>query len=131
MSNSLQTHRLQDTRLPWPVLSPRVCSNSCPLSLWCYLTISFSATPSFVFCLQSFAKGIEYWTINEEQWHTITTQQKSNQQTTSTMLLKVLQMCYGKVLWPTQHIKCFLVLTYFREPMFNWKILEIRKHIND
>ena len=34
-------------------LSPRVCSNSFPLSHWCYLTISSSATP-FSFCLQSF-----------------------------------------------------------------------------
>ena len=34
-------------------LSPRVCSNSCPLSRWCYLTISSSATP-FSFCIQSF-----------------------------------------------------------------------------
>ena len=34
-------------------LSPGVCSNSCPLSRWCYLTISSSATP-FSFCLQSF-----------------------------------------------------------------------------
>ena len=34
-------------------LSPRVCSNSCPLSRWCYLTISSSASP-FSFCLQSF-----------------------------------------------------------------------------
>ena len=31
---------------------PGVCSNSCPLSRWCYLTISSSATPFF--CLQSF-----------------------------------------------------------------------------
>ena len=30
-----------------------VCSNSCPLSRWCYLTISSSAIP-FSFCLQSF-----------------------------------------------------------------------------
>ena len=34
-------------------LSLRVCSNSCPLSPWCYLTISSSANP-FSFCLQSF-----------------------------------------------------------------------------
>ena len=32
---------------------PGVCSNSCPLSWWCYLTISSSAIP-FSFCLQSF-----------------------------------------------------------------------------
>ena len=36
-----------------PLLSPRVCSNSCLLSRWCYLTISSSTTP-FSFCLQSF-----------------------------------------------------------------------------
>ena len=31
----------------------RVCSNSCPLSRWCYLTTSSSAAP-FSFCCQSF-----------------------------------------------------------------------------
>ena len=31
----------------------QVCSNSCPLHWWCYLTISFPAAP-FSFCLQSF-----------------------------------------------------------------------------
>ena len=34
-------------------LSPRVCSHSCPLSWWCYLTIS-SSFAHFSFCLQSF-----------------------------------------------------------------------------
>ena len=34
-------------------LSPRVCSNSFPLSHWCNLTISSSAVP-FSFCPQSF-----------------------------------------------------------------------------
>ena len=38
------------TRLPCPSLSPRVCSNSCPLSQWCYLTFSSAATP-FSSCL--------------------------------------------------------------------------------
>ena len=33
---------------------PRVCSNSCPLSRWCYLSISSSVT-LFSFCLQSFS----------------------------------------------------------------------------
>ena len=32
MSNSLQPHELQHTRLPCPSPSPGVCSNSCPLS---------------------------------------------------------------------------------------------------
>ena len=53
MSNSLQTHELQHSRLLCPPLSPRVCSNSYPLSWWCYVTISSSVIP-FSFCLQSF-----------------------------------------------------------------------------
>ena len=53
MSDSLQPYGLQQARLLCPSLSPRVCSDSCPLSPWCYLSISFAAT-SFSFCLQSF-----------------------------------------------------------------------------
>ena len=53
VSKSLQPHGMQHARLPCPSLSPRVCSNSHPLSQWCYLTISSSAT-LFSFCLQSF-----------------------------------------------------------------------------
>ena len=53
MSNSLWLHALQHARLLCPPLSPRVCSNWCPLSWQCYLTISFSVAPSF-FCLQFF-----------------------------------------------------------------------------
>ena len=33
-------------RLPCPLLSPRACSNSCPLSWWCHPTISSPVTPS-------------------------------------------------------------------------------------
>ena len=50
MSNSLQSHERQHTRLPCPSLSPGVCSNSCPLSWWCHPVISSSVTP----CPQSF-----------------------------------------------------------------------------
>ena len=53
MSDSLQPHRLQHTRLPCPSLSPGACSNSCPLSQWCHPTISPSVVP-FSSCLQSF-----------------------------------------------------------------------------
>ena len=53
MSDSLQPHGLQHTRLLCPSLPPGVCSNSCPVSRWCHLTISSSAT-LFSFCLQSF-----------------------------------------------------------------------------
>ena len=34
MSDSLRPHALQHSRLPCPSPSPRVYSNSCPLSLW-------------------------------------------------------------------------------------------------
>ena len=44
---------LHYARLLCPPLTPWVCSNSCPLSQWCYLTISSSAA-SFSFCFQSF-----------------------------------------------------------------------------
>ena len=53
MSSSLQSQGLQLTRLPCSSPSPRVCSNSCPLSQYCYLTISSSAA-HFSFCLQAF-----------------------------------------------------------------------------
>ena len=53
MSNSLQPHGLQCARLPCPSPTPRVYSNSCPLSQWCYPTISSSVDP-FSSRLQSF-----------------------------------------------------------------------------
>ena len=53
MSNSFQPHGLQCTRLLCSLLSSAVCSISCPLSRWCYPTISHSTIP-FSFCLQSF-----------------------------------------------------------------------------
>ena len=40
------THGLQHARLPCPSLSPRVSSNSCPLSRWCHPTVSSSVIPS-------------------------------------------------------------------------------------
>ena len=39
VSDSLQPYGLQHARLPCPSLSPRVGSNSCPLSQWCHSTI--------------------------------------------------------------------------------------------
>jgi len=44
---------VQHARLPSPSLSPRICSNSCPLSQQCHPTISSSVTP-FSSCPQSF-----------------------------------------------------------------------------
>ena len=53
VSNSLHPHGLQHTRIHCPSPSPRVCSNSCPLSRWYHPTISSSVIP-FSSCLQSF-----------------------------------------------------------------------------
>ena len=53
VTDSLQPHGLQHTRLPWPSPTPRACSNWCPLSQWCHPTISSSVIP-FSSCLQSF-----------------------------------------------------------------------------
>ena len=53
VSDSLRPHELQHARPPCPSPTPRVLSNSCPLSQWCHPTISFSVIP-FSSCLQSF-----------------------------------------------------------------------------
>ena len=52
MSDSLQPHGLQHTRLCCPSPSPRACSNLSPLSWWCHPTISSSVLP-FSSSLQS------------------------------------------------------------------------------
>ena len=49
---TLRLHGLQHARLPCPLPTPRVYSNSCPLSRWCHPAIS-SSVP-FSSCLQSF-----------------------------------------------------------------------------
>ena len=51
MSNSLQSHGLH-ARPPCPSPTPGVYSNSCPLSQWCHLAISYSVIP-FSSCPQS------------------------------------------------------------------------------
>ena len=51
-SKSLQAPGPQQSGLPYPSLTPRACSNSCPLSWWCHSTISSSVVPFA--CLQSF-----------------------------------------------------------------------------
>ena len=69
MSDSLQPHALQHARLPCP-LFPKVCSGSCPLSRWCYLTIA-STDALFSFCLLSFPTSrsfpmswLKYWSFS-------------------------------------------------------------------
>ena len=53
MSDSLWPHGLQHARPPCPSPTPRVYSNSCPLSQWCHPTILSSVIP-FSSRLQSF-----------------------------------------------------------------------------
>ena len=67
-SYSSWPHELQHVRLPCPSLSPRICSNSCPLNGWCHPTISSSVT---FFCPQSFPtsgcflmKWPKYWNFS-------------------------------------------------------------------
>ena len=56
MSDSLWPHGLWHANLPSPSLSLGACSNSQPLSQWCYPAILFSVTP-FSSCLQSFPES--------------------------------------------------------------------------
>ena len=51
--DSLWPHGQQHTRLPCPLPTPGVYSNSYPLSQWCHPTVSSSIVP-FSSCLQSF-----------------------------------------------------------------------------
>ena len=53
VSDSLRPHGLQQARLPCPSPTPEAWSNSCPLSWWCYPTVSSSVIP-FSSCLHSF-----------------------------------------------------------------------------
>ena len=53
MSDTLWSHGLQHTSLPFPSRTSGACSNSFLLSRWCHPTISSSVLP-FSSCLQSF-----------------------------------------------------------------------------
>ena len=72
VSYFLWPHGLQHARLPCPSLSPGVCSNSCPLSQWCCLTISSSVTlfsflpsifPNIRFFSNELTLHIRWWNI--------------------------------------------------------------------
>ena len=58
--DSLWHHKLQHLRLPCP-LSPRVWSNSCPLSPWCHPTFSSSVTPFPPACNLFQYQGLFKW----------------------------------------------------------------------
>ena len=65
VSNSVQPHGLQHTRLPCPSPTPGAYSNLCPLSQWCHPTISSSVIP-FSSCLQSLPASI--LPMNIQDW---------------------------------------------------------------
>ena len=54
MSNSLRHHKPQHARPPCSSPTPGVHLNPCPLSRWCYPTVSSSVVP-FSSCSQSFS----------------------------------------------------------------------------
>ena len=60
---TLGFHGLQHAMFPCPSLSPRVGSNSCPLSPWGHPTISSSVAPFFS-CPQSFL-GSRYFPMSQ------------------------------------------------------------------
>ena len=68
MSDSLQPHGPQHTRLLCPPLSPRVCPNSCPLSWWCPQASSSSLTsPSPPALNLSWHQGLFQWVSSSYQ----------------------------------------------------------------
>ena len=60
VSNSLWPHELQQARLPCTSPSPRVCSNSCPLSWWYHPIISSYVAPFFSSCPQCFPVSVSF-----------------------------------------------------------------------
>ena len=67
VSNSLQPHGLQHTRLLCPSPSPRACSNSCLLSWWYHPTISSSIVP-YSSCPQSFPASRSFLMSQLFEW---------------------------------------------------------------
>ena len=61
---TLQPHKLQHTRLPCPLLSPGICSDSCQ---WCHPTISSSVIPVSSWFNLSQHQGLFQWVISL-QW---------------------------------------------------------------
>ena len=68
MSDSLRLHGLQHARLLCPLLLSGVCSNSCPLSLRCYLTILFSTARSPYAFRLSQHQGLFQWVGSLHRW---------------------------------------------------------------
>ena len=61
---TLRPYGLYHARLPCPSLTPRACSNSCPLSWWCHPTMSSSPSPLFNL---SQRQGLFQWVSSSHQ----------------------------------------------------------------
>ena len=61
VSDSLLMHTLHHDSPPCPSPTPKVYSNSCPLSWWCHPTIPSSVVP-FYSCPQSFPAAVSFVT---------------------------------------------------------------------
>ena len=69
VSDSLWPHGLQHARLPCPLPTPRVCSNSCPLSRCCHWTNSSSADLfSYCFNLEQHQGLFQVFLILQIRW---------------------------------------------------------------
>ena len=67
MSDCSQSHGLQHARLPCPILSPRVCSNSCPLSHNAIQPSQPLSPPSLPALSLSQHQGIFQWIGSSQQ----------------------------------------------------------------
>ena len=60
---ALCNHGLQHTRLPCPSLSPGICSNSCPLSQWCYENKFMLKCPSLSQNVSIWKATLFFWIV--------------------------------------------------------------------
>ena len=117
MSNSLWSHRLQHARLSCPSLSPRVCSNSCPLSQWCHPTISSSINPTSS-CLQSFPASGSFLRVS------------SSHQMAKVLELQLQHQPFH-CLFYISIIYIYVYVSYLLYPWSCWKILKWTKDLKE
>ena len=102
MSDSLRLHGLQHARLPCPSPTPRVDSNSCPLSRWCRPTISSSVVPlssllQYFPASGSFQRVFSSTTVQKHQFFSASPQIKSV--TVSTVSPSICHEVMGHFAW--------------------------------
>ena len=67
MSDTLQPHGLQHSKLPCPSPTPGACSNSCPSSRWCHPTSHPRSSPSRPSFNLSQHQGLFHWVSSLHQ----------------------------------------------------------------